>query len=203
MPALGDVIRIIVQQSLLGEQVRNVYHYETTLASGTDTPQDIWDAFRLAVIVPVSLAQHVGLSYDLAVIEDLNDELFFEEIPLAFAGLLTGLAMPSFVAFGVKLLRTFKTTRNGSKRFAGVREENVDDNQQNLTPAVSGPIEVGLATLLDLTVLPALSGAYTPVIFRPGSLGPPIVVEFSNPVKSAQVAANITTQNSRKAGTGI
>lgn len=202
MPALGDVIKIIINQRLFGQAVRNVYHYETVLASGTDTPTNVFDAFELAVIGPVQAIQNTALVYEGAVIENLNDELFFEEIPLALTGDGLGVPMPSYVAFGVKLVRSFKATRNGGKRYAGVQEESVLDNDQTLLQATQDLVTDGLILLLDLNVLPALSGAYAPVIFRKPEVGPPPVIEFSNPIKAAQFSETVTTQNSRKAGVG-
>ena len=202
MPALGATIPTGIEQIYLGQVVRNVYHYNTSLAGPSDTPEEIFGAFNGTVGLFVRAVQSSGLQWIEAVIENLDDELFFAEIPILLPGILAGELMPSYVAYGVKLSRTFKTTRNGSKRFAGAVETFVSGNVHSLPGAATTAVEDALTQLLTVADDPGLEGAYTPIIFRPAGSVPSSPLAFSNPISAAIFSPNMTSQVSRKAGTG-
>ncbi len=202
MPALGDVIRVIESGTMFGEVWKNVYHYNTALAGPLDTVEDFNIAFNSVFHPALDNIQTISVLYLERVIENLDDPLFFGEFPLAFAGVIVTPAMPSYVAYGVKLSRTFKTTRNGAKRYIGASESTVTDQNQILPVPSQDAVTDALITEIEPPAFPALVGSYVPVIFRPAGSVPSSPAQETNPIRAASFNLPITTQNSRKAGTG-
>lgn len=202
MPALGDIIRVVETGTLLGENFKNVYHYLTTLGAPLDTVTDFSDAFAATFHPALEEMMSDEVAFTLRVVEDLDDVLFFGEFPLSSVGLLASPAQPSFVAYGVKLQRTFKTTRNGSKRYAGVVDGGVDDNDVILSSLLLDAVAAAIVTELEAPAFPLLLGSYVPIIFRPANSVPTSPAQATNPISAASFSSLITSQVSRKPGRG-
>lgn len=182
-------------QTLFGQQVLNVYRYDTD-AGGT--APELGGVFSTDVIAPIRDIQSLALVHTRLEVINLDDEEDWYEVITSLAGTQSGDTLPSFVAFYFKLARTSRSTRPGAKRIAGVLES----WQTNGAPTGGSPTAIAAvedaiaATLNDGTV------DYVPVI-QGWSLGEDnqYFRDGSNPIQSAELIS-ITTQNSRKVGRG-
>jgi len=202
MPLLGDVIQIVTEQTLLGQVIRNVFGYVVSLADPVTTVEEIADQFILQVAIVMLPMQTPEVSSVGVSVRNLdNPEEFIEKDWVGVGTNVTsGPVMPSYVASGFKLLRSDVDTRNGSKRIAGLGEDEVTDNTWNNS---------GSATTLDfldaladiLFALPGLTEMLPVIIGRDPITGQPDTGRIS-PVLEAQANPLVTTQISRKAGRG-
>lgn len=203
MPTTGDVFRITMCAELFGQDVCNVFHYIVAAWTGNVSLEDVIDDFVTTVVTPVKAMQSSSLVYTMISIADaMSPEVYFEKPYTSAGGATSTPSLPSYAAVGFKLVRTDRTTRNGFKRFAGVIEGDVTANALT-NPNLSGWTAIETALAADLTVSGSGGGAATlaPAIVRMSPLDPYQVSEV-NLVSSAEVNANVTTQNSRKVGRG-
>ncbi len=197
----GDLIRITDQQTLLGQQVLNVYFYrvnETTTLTG-DYLAVIGGWFVPNVVTPVAAMQEVHLSHNSLFLENLSNGVDIESYTtgLPILGAATGDdCMPPFVSYGYQLLREERNTRNGYKRFAAVPESLVTDGVYigSMTPIHT--IEAALGADIVLGIIHALA----PVIVKHPVSVPAGAYIFSN--ISAGIFKGIGSQNTRKFGRG-
>lgn len=203
MPTAGDVFRITSCAELFGQQVCNVFYYLVAAWTGAVSLEDVIDEFIDSILDPTRVVQSSSVVYNnVSLVDAMTPSVAFEK-PFTDAGLYTTTAaMPSYVAFGVKLVRDTPVTRNGSKRIAGVCEGQIVGNDVTSLPAgAQAAIEAAYAA--DLSVTGSVGGSATliPVIVRFSPLDPYQVVE-ANPITEAQFKTTVTTQNSRKVGHG-
>lgn len=193
--AVGDVYRLIDDQTLLGQDVKNVYYYRSQIGDGT---AGLLAAAWLANVLPaVRAIQSVFVSHDLIQTENLNDLSDFSLFALTSNndGVVTGEVLPAFNSWGFKLNRATRETRNGAKRIAGVAEVN-NSNGEAQTAFLATLNDAAIA--MGDPIVDALSNQYEPVIVRLDAEGLPAVV---NVVVSAEYV-RMTTQNTRKPGRG-
>ena len=197
--ALGDLIRIVDNQTYLNEPLMNVYWYRVTSVTGftDDGYEAMADWFVDTVVDPVRAIQSDGLLHTtLQVVNMTNGIDFFEEninLPGTIAS-GTGEDAPSNLSYGFRLIRESLVTRNGYKRFAGVVDGGMDGNDIALNPtdvtaiedALSADVVIGIATLAE------------PVIVKHPVGSPPVASYLYSSIGDAVVAAHVGTQNTRK-----
>lgn len=204
---IGDIVKVTDVQNFLGQEVLNVYFYEVTAApevAGDNTPyEQICASFNADVRIYALPIQSVQLTHSVTRVDNLTNGLDFAEVAVSVAGQDNGAPLASFYALNFILRRTTKLTRNGSKRLAGITENNVDGNgwSNSYTPlnnygnAVASP-------LLDAAE-PTANPFASPVIVGRRLVGEKYEYDLSkiNPIASAGVTA-VSTQRSRKVGHG-
>lgn len=203
MPTVGDVFRITLCAEMFSQDVCNVFFYTVAFWTGNVTLEEVLDEFIATVVEPVRAVQSNSVVYTEVSIADAMDPAVYFEMPYTSVGAESGAAgMPSYVAYGFKLVRTDRTTRNGYKRFAGVTENQVTGNNI-VTPGAAAftDIEDGLAADLAVTGGGGGTATLAPAIVRMSPLDPYQVSEV-NLVSAAEMAVYVTTQNSRKVGRG-
>lgn len=203
MPTAGDVFRITSCAELFDQQVCNVFYYLVAAWTGNVSLEDVIDEFIATVLDAVNDIQSSSLVYsNVALADAMTPSVAFEKPYTAAGAYATSPSLPSYAAFGFKLVRSTPVTRNGSKRFAGVCEDQVTGNDITSLPAGSqATIEAALAANLEVTGTVDGSATLIPVIVRFSPLDPYQVVE-ANPITEAQMKVAVTTQNSRKVGHG-
>ncbi len=202
MALLGDVFQILFEEILLEQVVRNVFGYVVSLADPAASVEDIADRMIIEIGDVFLAIQNVDTSAVQITVKNLDnpDEFIEKAWSGTGGGIGGGATMPSYVAFGFKLLRGDTDTRNGSKRFAGVGEDAVTDNDWN---AFTSPGALTLEDALAATVFitPSLMEMIPVIIGRDPITGQPDTGRIA-PILEAQAQEKITTQNSRKAGRG-
>jgi len=203
MPTTGDVFRITLCADLFGQDVCNIFHYIVAAWTGNVSLEDVIDEFIDAVVTKIDDIQSNSVVYQMVSIADaMSPEVYFEKPYTVTASGTTSPSLPSYAAYGFKLVRTDRTTRNGYKRFAGVGEEQVSGNDV-VSPSGAGYTALETALAADLAVTGSGGGSATlaPAIVRMSPLDPYQVSEV-NLVSAAELNPIITTQNSRKVGRG-
>lgn len=195
----GDIMRIIDEQQIQSQKVQNVYYYSVGTVAGAPTLQDISDEFETQVINVLDDVQSDTLEHVTVFVDNLNSTVEFEEFAINSFGAQVSEPLPSFAAMTVRLNRTTKLTRNGSKRIAGITENLVLNGVLSLPGANRDAIEAALEMVLLAGTSPN-DVDLTPVII-PRLAGGGLDLLNPNVVKSATVV-NISTQNSRKLGRG-
>jgi len=203
----NGLVRITLNQTHQGQQVRNVFWYRAEDAVGGDAAlgigQTFWEVVRTAwrAFTPATTL----LTFDSVDVRYMDGDLDYAvyTIPEAerqgtrTAG--TAQLMPVFIAANITLNPANRQVRPASKRIGGLLET---DNNANA-------IELGTRSLLG-----ALGTAFTATLASGGFIDflTPVVVGMPNanrptrlliPIVSHQVGRNVTTQNSRKVGRGI
>lgn len=199
--SMGDVIRVIVNQTQAGQTIQNVYHYQVVTLTGLegDYLQVVIDWVVNEVIPPVAALQSDALEYvSVFAINVTNNVDFKEQSLLGSAGAITGDAMPPNVTYTFRLIRETLATRHGYKRFAGVPESKQSNGSiQAVTDTQITAITDALAA--DIQPAPSVVPLLAPVIVRKSATGTVVAV---NNVGSADFRG-IGTQNTRKIGRGI
>lgn len=196
----GDVIQIVDRQLLQAQRMLNVYFYSVGAVVGDPSLQAVSDQFVTDVVTPVKALQHSSLTHDGIQIDNLSSAVEFGLFPITEVGGLAGNVMPVFTAIAVKLLRTTKITRNGSKRFAGINEESIIGGLLS----ISAPTEAALEAAMSIILLVVDGGStvdLTPVIVGRDPLGGLDLLKL-NVIADGDVQG-VSTQNSRKLGRGI
>lgn len=205
MAEIGDIIEIKDFQTLdnIEGDILNVFHFEVTAIEGTPVINNMEEAFVEAWygswLTPALAMQsencyHVRIEVNNLMNYNTEFGVFLPD-GTARGGVASEYLAPS-TAWSFQQTRLFRTTRNGSKRVAGVPESLVTAN----TPT-SGALTLAAAVATrwadELVVnneIPSIS--MRPVIIRKPLLvtTPPSVI---NPVQSV-VFRGVGSQNSRK-----
>lgn len=203
----GGLIRITLNQTHQGQQVRNVFWYRAEDAVGGDAAlgvgQTFWEVVRTAWrnFTPNSPL----LTFDAVDVRYMDGDLDYATYTIPEAerqgsrNVGSAQLMPVFVAANITLNPANRQVRPASKRIGGLVETDNNANQ----------IEAGTRALLG-----ALGTAFTTTLASGGFIDflTPVVVGMPNanrptrlliPIVSQQVGRNVTTQNSRKVGRGI
>lgn len=203
----GGLVRITLNQTHQGQQVRNVFWYRAEDAVGGDAAlgvgQTFWEVVRTAWrnFTPNTAL----LTFDAVDVRYMDGDLDYATytIPEAERQGLRNVGsaqlMPVFIAANITLNPANRQVRPASKRIGGLVETDNNANQ----------IEAGTRALLG-----ALGTAFTTTLASGGFIDflTPVVVGMPNanrptrlliPIVSQQVGRNVTTQNSRKVGRGI
>lgn len=193
MPVVSQgVYELILEQTYQTQPMINVFHY-TENAGLNDLQGELATLWDTNVLPAIATIQNDTTKYINIKCKNLSGS-FAETtiVPTTAQGSVLGLDMAGYIAAPYRYNRTETTTRNGSKRFVGMVEENVQtDVPTGAFFTIMQAIEATLASNLTTA-----SGLFFPVILRlPASAGP--TWNFSN-VASVQALNRITTQNSRK-----
>lgn len=202
----GDYIQVIDKQTLtnISGSVLNVYYFEVLSVSGTPIINNMkedfitwWTDWMFATLLPLQCvsAVHRGLT-----INNLN-AYQTEFLDFDYDTPITGSVSDNFssptTAWSFQLARLFRTTRNGSKRIAGVPDTMVSDN----VPVGNGPTAIANHIANMALGLPIADGTANEVAVRmviPKSPIPPATLPtVFNPVAS-WIFRGIGSQNSRK-----
>lgn len=196
--ALNDLYRLIDRQTLLGQEVLNVYYYKQSTAAGSSIM--LMEAFFADVVAPMLPLQSNALTHTRIDVENLTGVVdYVEQVLLGNnIGTNTGEALPPFVCYGIRWNRASRLSRHGYKRIAGVTE-----TTQNGGGLVS-TFDDEMATLVTAMQTPVTEdtgpSGYTPVIVRKTGSAPNYTYDDFE-VGSCQFTG-ITSQVSRKYGRG-
>lgn len=136
MASIGDIIQGTFKHTLLGQQIINVGYWEVEAPSDGDLVLfTIGDEFVTDYVANVMANLATGLTFNSLELLNLTDGLEFADIPSGATGSVAGSPLPAFNAMTVKLNRATRLTRNGSKRIAGLLEQNTEDGVIILTSA--------------------------------------------------------------------
>lgn len=195
----GDVVKITVKQTLNAEDVINVFFYVYDLiilgVNLTDVIIDfrdqVWALIRTGQVPEIETTEIIG--------ENVTNGVDINAVSLSIFGLdASGLAvLPSYVAAGYRLNVGDKTTRPGAKRFSGVGEGRVTDNDYDPGSGVQFNIEEILAEAITADHNPVGTALLTPVIVGRDIVGALDLTRIS-PIISATLAPTIRTQVSRR-----
>lgn len=191
MGAVGDFMQLVLTSEFAGVECKNIFYYRVQTA-GSAT--DLLNEWTLELFPKIQAITSTSVTYISRNVYNLNDLTDFDERQFGAGtdGDVVGDALPSFNAWGFKLNRTDRTTRNGAKRFVGVPESasNLGVHDGSLSTEIAS-LEFELSDLVQ----GAGTSVFQPIIYRSGtSTGNGVW----NDVSSASYQ-RITSQNSRKA----
>lgn len=202
--------RISIRGTILGQRWQNSQVYDINNVFGTSTPvvalcEAYWTHIRSDLRATLPAYPDVAINSIYA--EEMTSGGGYAEyaIPLSESTgtrpteTLGGL-LPPFIAASVRLAVSSRVTRPGQKRFVGLCE--VDNAGGVMAPGIRGQYNLLAQYFVQTLTLPAPMAftTLTPMIVR---LNPETgAVVASQPVVSAYVNPNISTQNSRKYGRG-
>lgn len=187
----SGLYELVLEQTYGSEQVKNVFHYLHTL--GNDDKQlECANAFDEDALAAISTVSNTLIAYTEIKVANLTGQLADASIvPTTPNGIRPGVIGPSFLSCPYRYIRTSKETRNGSKRFGGMTEDDITGN--NFTPTyfiIMQALESVLAGQIDV-----VGDIFEPVILRkPDILGVWLYNELANVI----AVDRVTTQNSRK-----
>lgn len=170
---------------------QNVWYFRRT--SGVGTSEALIDAFQAdlePVIEALMSSQIVGgliEAYNLVDDEDFDSQLS------GIAGTWGGEVLPPFFASSIRINRSSRNFRSGSKRFPGVSEQAVDDNGY-ASAMTANLIALGEA-IIDV-ITDGTSEFRVAIPKRVLSGGEYVLTDFNLP--SSYTVTGPTTQNSRK-----
>lgn len=200
---LGDLLQITDFQTLLSQQVLNVYYFRVVSLTGftDDGYPSILDWYEDTILPAVVAVQGTGLVHTRLLIQNLSNGLDFVDRPLSptVAGTRVGNMMPPFVAWSFRLVRESLATRNGAKRYGGVVEEDVSAGVA--TADVSDEL-AALAAVLDNDIVVGLATLAEPVIVR-RPLEVPVGTSYTYASIGSADYRQVGSQNTRKLGRGI
>lgn len=198
--AVGDFIEITDVQTLLGQNVLNVYQYRVTALTGEDDTalDDIgsaWWSQNSPLILPLQIDH---LEHTEVRVRNLTQPLYFGSWLTGVAGTgASGSTAGSYSSYGLVYNRATTAVKSGGKRIAGVPEQAVTDNN------IVGSFLTNLQTLadeIDFVVdidLGANHFTIRPVIIGRNSDGTYNLTRWSY-VNGVSYNPYITTQNTRK-----
>lgn len=201
MPLVSQLplFKITDKQVLANVEVENVYWYiqpsGAAIAAAT-----IGASFNSNIVQPLTAIQVDSLTHVSIEVEQVNVVDNFATVLNGEDGQLTGTALPSFTALGARLVRTTKETRNGFKRIAGGREEDVSFNTWEASYIAAAVTATGA---FDSILNPGGGSDLVPCIVRqtkdPES-GQTLDTSFwqYNPISAVLLNPNPTSQVSRK-----
>jgi len=198
----GDLIQVIDNQSYLGQQVLNVYYYRWSSAPVLSGPylSQLNDSFQTTVMDFVADLQNDMLTHLSREWKNLsnNVDIFVDGDTFDGSNAVTeDTALPSYVSLGFLLQRDSLVTRNGYKRFAGLRDADVAGNSYTGGAPTIAAVETALASPLEVGIIEV---AFPIIPKRP--LVPPVGSYVYSSIISARFRT-VGTQNSRKAGRGV
>lgn len=147
MPAGGDVIELVHEQTYLGQQVNNIYYFEAAVADASMSGLAAW--FEINVLpdiknIQTELVTHVALR-----LRNLFNLAETYEEPLTGTGAQTAglLELPAFMAATFRLDHTTGSIRSGFKRYSGLNEGQLEDAV--LTATFTGSLGAIAANLVN------------------------------------------------------
>lgn len=212
----GSIIRMKVFQEMQGQQILNVMHYEAVGGDLPATDPQIVDLCRGYIDTWVGALRArttTALTWNRVECEVLNTPWYgVYAYPTPIGGLSAGDPLPIFNACTIQHVRSNKITRHGWTRLAGMTE--VDNQAGNISTdwrnMVSdwGDLIVRPEVGVSFVNLPLINSDDTPY----GEIAAQAIIWGGNdpgyplgryqPVSSYQIKTRITTQNTRKIGSG-
>lgn len=206
MPLAGDVLQIKMFQELVGieGEILNVFYYQCgstvtpwTLNDNAEGFTDSWAEVIISLFTPLQTAQLTHTRLEVNNLMAFATDFFNHPYDAPIPGAVGFEYMSPATAYSIQLTRTFRTTRHGSKRVAGVPEPYVANNalagsaitlMPSLVGTLGGPIFIEYNSSFDPVEL-------EPVILKsPVLTTPPTII---NPVSGA-IFRGIGSQNTRK-----
>lgn len=186
--ASGNTYSVLVEGSLSGQAIKNVYHYQQM--SGTDNADNLFDLFEADVVpkcLDISSASYVMEKVTVTNLEDATD-FWIAEIGLN--GNFTGENMPTHDAWSFEFITRRTDAKSGGKRIAGV----IEGMLNNGVPTFTFALTLGAYMLACERDLTSAGGVWRPCVKgkRRGTLG-----LFANFISGVSLTG-CTTQNSRK-----
>lgn len=204
MAQIGDIVQVTHKYQAAGETALNVFYYEITAQTQADEPLLTWlDELSTQWDTGLREIWHTSTISTSIRADNLTNGVEFAEIATGWNGNQAGEPAPSFVAIPVRLNRTTKVTRNGSKRISGITEDLFNGN----AVVLSGNQAPGIYTYCATSYLfTDVDGAGNDVQITQRIVGRTKnaqgVYELDlakvNPIGGVVIGANISTQNSRK-----
>lgn len=187
----NDVVQITANYALDGEPMSCVFHYE--LQQDSDATE-ILTEFDNIVAAGMRSVQSSSLQWTSLKMKNITNGASEAELTYnpPSTGVRPGEYLPTYSAYGFKLVRSTTATDSGAKRVGGCAESDV---QGNVPEASVVPALQALATIFATPVaFPVGGGDMVPIIYRAPSGPDP---EVRNVVQSG-LFMRMTTQNSRK-----
>ena len=198
MPATGDIIQFVLDAKQFEQDVKNVFHYVVTIATGLINLIDAIDDFITVVVTPVIAASGDTVTFELVRARNLTDPDEFAQVVVQDNGARVGDQLPSFNAAGFLFTPESAATRPGGKRFAGVRE--ADQNGGTLTAGglaiwaeLEAPLIAALGAGEDWNLSPIILGR---------AVGGGYELDRYAFIDIATAKEDLTSQTSRKLGRG-
>lgn len=208
MAADGDLYQIIDQQQLDGQTVLNVYFYKRNAPVIVGNPaQAVADAFDGQVLPDILTIQSDALTHTALIVNNLFDASDTYTKVISEVGGSTGADSSPFDAIGFRLVQDNGSVRNGSKRYAGVLDEDSSSGIIDDTDLITELVTLG-ATLIGGVEIGIIANALTPIIVKrikdgskyrlPQNSGEAVYGNINN----ALYNIDVTSQVSRKIGRG-
>lgn len=192
--AVGDISRLTINQSLLGQQVLNVFWYRLSqLGTGGNDAAELIDTFATDVWGDVVAIQNGQVETTLYEAVNFNDLTDFASLTSNATGSRTGDVLPVFTSWTFQLKRAALTLRNGRKAVAGVSESDQADGQP--TAGIQGLLNDAAASMAA-DLVSADGALWEPVIVRKPTVPLPTIPTFVR--LNGVEFKRISTQNSRK-----
>lgn len=208
----GDILEIVLVQTLFTEVCNNIFHYRLDDVTGTPTYDDILDAWAVGVLDKINDIQSADVNNVRTIVRNLTNGLDIVEDPNTAIGSVGAASSPSFVAYAFRLLRSTSLTRHGSKRFAGVDEgTHLDNSAQGSVPLLFDELETALGSPVEIDGAGGAGFLQPVIVGRTFVAGVPeedtkdhyeLDLAKINVVQGAQYI-RITSQTTRRVGRGI
>jgi hypothetical protein len=202
MATVGDryLLTLRAHSVINSQSVQNVFAYE--LDSGSGGAPALNDAFAI-VVLPDIQAVLVGDTFidDLYTV-NLDDPADYDDKVISSSGLVSGDAMPSFVAWEFEYVRATRAVNNGRKAFGMVSESSVTIGEADA--AIIGALTTLAVTLSAPVPTAGLTSTWLPRIFRrPGTYSSGVVAAPGQffPISDVRYR-KVSTQSTRKVGRG-
>lgn len=216
--AVGDVYEVTDVQTLYEQEVLNVYFYQQQAAfvplSGT-TAQALADEWVETILPVIAAVQNTDLTHVEVRVRNLFDDTDQGVAVAGVAGQYAGTnGLSTFAAAGLTLNTDNAAVRPGSKRIAGLVEEQQSDGVivestaigllDDIAEALAAPITGGLIITDDIMF---------PIVVKRVRSGSPGAYEYRLPENSGELVFGlviealvkliVTSQVSRKIGIGV
>lgn len=211
MPAGGDLIELVHEQTYLGQLVNNVYFFEAIIADASLEDLATW--FETNLVPDIKGVQNDAVIHVALRLRNIFNlaEVFEEPLTGTGVNVSGALELPSFVAASFRLDHDNAVVRPGYKRYCGLTETTITD-----ALLASGPL-LGLAAIAENLVNPPAipNPDWAHVIVKrlcqqanPDPNGVPSCLKYRLPENQGEYDAGYpvsweiqpqpTTQNSRK-----
>jgi len=197
----GSVFEIRLFEELLGQQVVNVFHYQSRGSSDiSSSMSDVLTAWNSVIAAPLVAVQNNHVNLLQSTIRHLVDG--GEEATLTYSsstGTVSGESLPPHDCFAFRYNRLTTSTRHGQKRIAGVSESwnvnGVVTDSTNITKLAT--LAAAFFHKVDSTDGLNTGAELWPVIYSTTLNGEPRIPPVINQVASVGYV-RISTQNTRK-----
>ncbi len=165
MPAVGDLLQILMSTSVGGQIFQNVFHYACTAAGGGGV-DELLDEFDTLIASNVEGIIHESGTIIGSRVKNLDNLLEFAQQTLNRVGNRTGELLPIWEGFTFHLPTTDLRVHNGRKNFGPIGES--DQNGAVPAAALAGALDA-VAGGLDSPLITDTQGTYVPIIWSPAN----------------------------------